>query len=161
MDKELALELNSQITKEIYSSNLYLAMSAYFAAQNFNGFAHWLRLQSQEELAHGLKIFDYMILRGTQPIVSQINAPPSTWATVLEAFEMVYSHEQLVTASINELLELAISKRDRATENMLRWFVDEQVEEEATASELLERLRLINNNPQGLFMMDRELKFRQ
>ncbi|MBE2188397.1 MAG: ferritin, partial [Candidatus Kapabacteria bacterium] len=79
----------------------------------------------------------------------------------LDAFEMVYSHEQLVTDSINNLLELAISKRDRATENMLRWFVDEQVEEEATASELLERLRLINDNPQGLFMMDRELKFRQ
>ncbi len=161
MDKELALELNSQITKEIYSSNLYLAMSAYFAAKNFNGFAHWLRLQSQEELAHGLKIFDYMILRGSQPIVAQIAAPPTTWDTALDAFEMVYSHEQLVTDSINNLLELAITKRDRATENMLRWFVDEQVEEEATASELLERLRLINDNPQGLFMMDRELKFRQ
>lgn len=161
MDKELAASLNSQITKEIYSSNLYLAMSAYFAAQNLNGFAHWLRLQSQEELAHGLKIFDYMILRGVSPIVEQINEPPRAWSSALDAFEMVYAHEQLVSASINDLMNMAISKNDHATVSMLRWFVDEQVEEESTASELLERLRMINGNPQGLFMMDRELKFRQ
>jgi len=161
MDKELALGLNQQIQKEMYSSNLYLAMSAYFANQNLNGFAHWLRLQSQEELQHALKIFDYLLLRGQDAQVLQINEPPRVWNSPLEAFENVYEHERFVTTSIHSLVETSISVRDFATTNMLQWFVDEQVEEEATASELLERLRLINGNPAGLFMMDRELKYRQ
>lgn len=152
--------LNKQIMREMYSSNLYLAMSSWYAVKNLNGFAHWMRHQAEEEMEHAMKLFDYLLQRGGTPVVSAISEPKQEWASATEAFEDAYQHEQLVTGWINELMDLAISEKDHATSSMLKWFIDEQVEEEATVSEILEKIKLTNESPNGLFLIDRELKMR-
>ncbi len=152
--------INEQITKEIYSSNLYLAMAGYYHSINLNGFANWMRIQAQEEMEHALKFFDYLLDRGGKAVIGQIPAPPAEWIGPLEAFEKAYEHEQYVTDSINKLADLSIKEGDHATNVLLQWFINEQVEEEATASEIVERLKMVGEDKGGLFMMDNELKGR-
>lgn len=153
--------INQQIVREMYSSNLYLAMSAYFASINLNGFSNWMHVQAEEEMMHALKFFDYLIDRGGKVRIGQIAAPPSEWESPLAAFEDALRHEQLVTGWINELADLAFSEKDHATSSMLQWFIDEQVEEEATTSEIVERLKLIGDSKGALFFLDNELKQRK
>lgn len=153
--------INQQIVREMYSSNLYLAMSAYFASINLKGFANWMHVQAEEEMMHALKFFDYVIDRGGKVKIGQIAAPPSEWESPLAAFEDALRHEQLVTGWINELADLAFSEKDHATSSMLQWFIDEQVEEEATTSEIVERLKLIGDSKGALFFLDNELKARK
>ncbi|MCX8054115.1 MAG: ferritin [Ignavibacteria bacterium] len=153
--------INQQIVREMYSSNLYLAMSAYFASINLNGFSNWMHVQAEEEMMHALKFFDYLIDRGGKVKIGQIAAPPSEWESPLAAFEDALRHEQLVTGWINELADLAFSEKDHATSSMLQWFIDEQVEEEATAGEIVERLKLIGDSKGALFFLDNELKQRK
>lgn len=157
LNKKMQDALNKQITREMYASNLYLSMAAYFAAQNLNGFASWMKIQAEEETQHALKIFDFMLDRGGQPIVSALTAPPTKWKTPLEAFEAAYEHEQLVTGWIYELVEISLKEKDYATHAMLQWFVNEQVEEEANTSQIVDKLKLIGNNNNGLFLIDNEL----
>ena len=152
--------INSQIVKEMYSSNLYLSMSAWFHARNLNGFANWMRVQAQEELAHANKFFDYLVERGGTAIIGAIDAPPIGWKSPLEAFEQTLAHELTVTDSINEMAEVAIKEKDHATQIFLQWFISEQVEEEANASDLVERVRMANDNPSAIFFLDNELKAR-
>jgi len=152
--------INSQITKEIYSSNLYLSMASYYSSLNLNGFANWMKVQAQEELFHAMKFFDYLLERGGRAIISAIAAPPIEWSSPLGAFEAVYDHEQTVTASINSLADLAIKESDHATHILLQWFITEQVEEESTTSDIAERLKIMKDFPGGLIMMDAELKTR-
>jgi ferritin len=157
MDKEMQEALNKQLNAEIYSAYLYLSMSAYFHSINLDGFANWMRVQWQEELAHGLKFYDYVNERGGRVTLQPVEAPPSEWDSALALFEDVYRHEQKVTGMINKLVDLAVETRDHATNNFLQWFVSEQVEEEASADEVLQKLNLVGDDASGLFMVDREL----
>jgi len=157
MDEKMQEALNKQLNAEIYSAYLYLSMSAYFQSVNLGGFANWMRVQWQEELMHALKFYDYVNERGGRVILRPVEAPASEWGSPLAAFEDTYRHEQKVTAMINKLVDLAVEARDHATNNFLQWFVSEQVEEEASADEVVQRLKLVGNDASGLFMIDREL----
>ncbi len=152
--------LNQQVTREMYSSNLYLSMAGFYHSINLNGFANWMRVQAQEEMFHALKIFDYILNRGGNAKIGEISAPPSHWDSPLSAFEASYHHEQLVTNWVNELADLAIKEGDHATHILMQWFITEQVEEEATVSDIVSRLKLAGDNPSSLFLMDNELKTR-
>ncbi len=149
--------INRQIQKEMFSSNLYLSMSAYYASKNLSGFAKWMELQAGEEMVHAMKLFHFLLQRGGKPEIAAISAPQTDWASPLKAFEDAYHHETLVTSWIYELVAIARKENDFASDNFLQWFVTEQVEEEATSIEIVEKLRLIGDHPQGLFMMDMEL----
>lgn len=149
--------LNEQVNAELYSSYLYLSMSSYFQSISLKGFANWMSAQAQEELSHAMKFYDYIIERGGKVSLEKIDAPPREWSSPLKVFEDTYKHEQKVTSLINSLVDLAISEKDHATNNMLQWFVAEQVEEEANASEILDQLKIIGDEKRNLFMIDREL----
>ena len=153
--------LNKQINAELYSAYLYLSMASYFESKGLKGFSNWMRVQWQEELTHAMKIYDYVVERGGRVKLYAIDEPPSEWDSPLAAFEAAYNHEVRVTGMINELVELAMSEKDYATYNMLQWFVAEQVEEEASTSEIVDKLRLIGDDGRGLLMIDRELGTRQ
>lgn len=155
--KKVEGALNEQMKKEIYSSYLYLAMAAHFESVNLRGLARWMRVQSQEEYGHGMKIFDYLVERGGKVILQQIDAPQMKWESTRKVFEDAYQHEQKVTRSISDLVELSKTGNDHATEVFLQWFVKEQVEEEASALDIVQKLRLIGNEGAALFMLDGEL----
>jgi len=149
--------VNKQINAEIYSSYLYLSMSAYFESINLKGFANWMKAQAQEEMVHAIKFYDYINERSGRVLLTAIEAPPKQWDSPLDVFEFTYKHEQKVTGLINDLVNLAISEADHATTNFLQWFVAEQVEEEASADEVVQKLKLAGERGSGLFMLDREL----
>ncbi|MDP2303105.1 MAG: ferritin [Ignavibacteria bacterium] len=149
--------INNQINTEFYSSYLYLSMSAYFEAKSFSGFAKWMVIQAQEEYTHAMKFYTYLIQKGGLVKLSQIDEPKQEWKSLIDVFEDTYEHEQKVTASINAIVDLALQEKDHATVSFLNWFVTEQVEEEATVQKIVDDLKLIGDNNNGLFMMDREL----
>ncbi|NIP31537.1 MAG: ferritin [Candidatus Dadabacteria bacterium] len=157
LNKDLQDAINVQIRNEYYSSYLYLSMAAYCESKNFPGFASWLRRQSNEELTHAMRLFDYMIDRDGRVILEGIDQPPSEFGTLIEMFEEVLEHEKEVTGMINRLYELAVSHNDHATSVELQWFIQEQVEEEKSASDLVEQLKLAGENSAALLMLDREL----
>jgi len=157
IDERMQDAINKQLNAELYSSYLYLSMSAYFQSVNLGGFANWMRVQAKEELAHAMKFYDYVNERGGRVILHPVEEPPSEWDSPLAVFEHVYRHEQKVTGLINKLVDLAVEARDHATNNFLQWFVSEQVEEEASADEVVQKLKLVGDDPSGLFMIDREL----
>ena len=161
LKKSVEDALNKQVNAEFYSSYLYLAMSAYFESITMKGFAQWLRLQSREEMAHGMKIYDYIIEAGGSPKLTAIEAPKTPWKSPQAVFEQVYAHEQKVTGLINDLMDLAMKEKDHATKNFLGWFVKEQVEEEANASEILAKIKMIGDVPGHLFWLDHELGKRE
>ncbi len=152
--------LNQQINAEFYSSYEYLAMSAYFESINLSGFAQWMRLQSQEEYSHAMKIYEYMLQVDGKINLLKIDPPSGGWKSTLDVFKETYAHEQKVTKAIYTLVELAINEKDYATNNFLQWFVNEQVEEESTALKILERIKLIGDNKSALFLLDREMSQR-
>ncbi len=153
--------LNEQIKNELYSAYLYLSMSAYAKSMNFNGFAHWLKLQAKEELEHAMKIYDYVFERGGRAVLKAIDEPPKEWSSFLELFKKVYEHENKVTNMINNLLKMAREENDYATEVFLHWFVDEQVEEEASANEIVQKLKFAGNQINVLMLIDRALAQRE
>jgi ferritin len=155
--KNIQDEINEQITREIYSSILYLSMAGYFTAKNLTGFANWMRIQAKEEMDHAMKMFDYVLDRGGETKINTIEAPPENWDSPLAIIEATYEHEKKVTEYINHLAELAINERDHATNNLMQWFVDEQVEEEASVDEILSRMKMMEGFPGGLIMIDTEL----
>lgn len=160
INERMEKAINGQINAELYSAYLYLSMSAYAQTKNMGGIANWLRVQAQEEQFHAMKMFDYVNERGGVVTLEAIEKPGTKWDGFVEVFEEVYAHEQKVTALINNLVEIAMEEKDHATFNFLQWFIQEQVEEEANASGLLEQLRFIDGKGSGLFMMDRELQTR-
>ncbi|MFQ5906201.1 MAG: ferritin [bacterium] len=149
--------LNKQLNAELYSSYLYLSMSAYFHSVNLPGFANWMRVQAQEELVHAMKFYDYVNEHGGRVTLGQVEAPPKDWDSAMDAFEHVYEHEKKVTGLINNLVDLVTTERDGATNNFLRWFVSEQAEEESSASDVLGKVKLMSKRADGLSMVDREL----
>ena len=154
LSKKMRDALNEQINEEYFSSYLYLAMAAYFKSINLDGFAHWMKLQSNEEMIHAMKIYDYIFERQGQVTLLAIGKPQSEWKSPLAAFEAAYKHEQKITGLINKLANMAKAEKDHATDIFLNWFVTEQVEEEAHAAEIVDRLKMIKDSPQGLFMFD-------
>jgi ferritin len=157
---EVLQALNKQINAELYSSYLYLSMSAYFQSKDLPGHANWTRVQAQEELVHAMKIYDHVNERGGRVDLRPIDGPPVEWKSPVDVFEQVYGHEQKVTGMINELVDLSISNKDHATTNFLQWFIDEQVEEEASSNEVLQKIKRVENEASGLFMLDQELASR-
>jgi len=157
ISKKVAKALNEQIRDEFYSAYLYLAMSAYFEQTNLQGFANWMRVQFQEEQAHALKLFDYLAERGGEVKLMAIKEPPVGWDSPQAVFTEVLKHEQHVTALINKLVDISNSESDHATTAALQWFINEQVEEEATVDQLLQEIKMVKDSPSALFMMDREL----
>ena len=157
LNNNMEKALNTQVNAEMYSAYLYLSMSAYFQAKSLGGFASWMRVQAQEEMVHAMKLYDFINERGGRVILELIEAPPTEWESPLATMEAVYEHEQKVTGLINELVELALEKHDHATNIFLQWFVSEQVEEEDSANDVVEKIKLMGDARGGLFMLDREL----
>jgi len=153
--------LNKQLNSELYSAYLYLAMSAWFDYRGLKGFAHWMRVQAREELEHAMKIYNYINDRGGRVVLDDVKAVKREWSSVTEVFEHALEHERSVTKSIHDLLDLARSEGDKATEVFLHWFVNEQVEEEKIFSEILQLLRYGGETPQLILILDRQLAERK
>jgi len=153
--------LNKQINAELYSSYLYLSMAACFEGRNLRGIAKWLKLQAREEHGHAMKFFEFVLQRGGKVALAAIDAPPPEWKSALAAFRDVAAHEEKVTAMIHAMVELAAREKDHATSSMLKWFVDEQVEEEANANEILGKLEMIKDSVGGLMVLDHHLGKRE
>ena len=157
LGKKIQEALSKQLNAELYSSYLYLSMSAYFEARNLPGFANWMRVQTQEELAHAMKFYDFINERGGRVILEKIDGPPTDWDSPVAVFDHVYKLEQKVTGLINDLVNLAIVEKDHATNSFLQWFVSEQVEEESSANDVLGKVKLVGKSGDRLLMTDREL----
>lgn len=149
--------VNEQIKNEFYSAYVYLSMSAYCETINLRGFANWMRLQSREEIAHAMRLFDFLINRGGRVILQPIGQPPVDFGSPLDVAQQTLEHEQKVTAMIENLYELAAKENDYATQAALQWFITEQVEEESNASQIVEQLKMIGDNRTALLMLDMEL----
>jgi ferritin len=132
-------------------------MAANCQATGFEGMAAWMRIQAKEEVSHAMKIYDYVFERGKRVKLQAIQAPPAEWKSPLAVFEAAYKHEQHVSSLIHKLVDLAIAENDHATKNMLEWFVSEQVEEEASAAAVVQRLQMVGEHGPALLMIDREL----
>ena len=149
--------LNKQINKEIYSAYLYMSMSAYSQYIGLKGFANWFMIQYNEEMEHAMKIYTYVNDQGEQVKLMAIDEPPVEFESPLDMFEKTLDHEKFITKSINELADLAIAEKDHATGIFLQWFVTEQIEEEGNDNDIINQLKLIGENGNGLLMLDREL----
>jgi ferritin len=148
--------LNKHVTAELHSSNLYLAMSAWCEASAYKGFARWLRIQAEEERAHALKLLDFVLARGGTASIGAVEAPGGAWKSVLEVFKAVQKHERHVSEAIDGLHAVAVAQKDTATQVFLQWFVSEQVEEEATAAEIVDKLTLVGDKPATILYLDKE-----
>ena len=146
-----------QINEELFSSYLYLSMAAWFESQNLRGMAKWMYVQAGEERGHGMKFFDEIVERGGRVKLAAIKEPQFEWKTPLEAFKAAFAHEQHITKRINDLTDMAIKEKDHASEIFLQWFVNEQVEEEANADEIVKKLEFVGTTNHGLYLLDKEL----
>ena len=160
LKKSIEKAINDQINAELWSAYLYLSMASYFESIGLKGFANWMWIQAREETTHAMRLYNFVNERGGRVILSPIQKVPVQWKSALDVFEETYKHEQKVTSLIDDLVNLAIKEKDHATVNMLQWFVDEQVEEEASADEIVQKLKLIGKNTSGLFLLDQEMKQR-
>ena len=152
--------LNAQVNKELYSAYLYLSMSAYFSDKGLLGFANWMRIQAQEEQAHAMLIYDFLINRGEKVVLTAIDSPPAGWENSLAVMEEVLKHEVYVTGLINNIISIAEEVKDRATISYMNWFIDEQVEEEANSQDIISKLKLIGDDKSALYLLDKDLAAR-
>lgn len=155
ISEKLQNAINEQITAEMWSANLYLSMSFYFEREGFSGFAHWMKKQSQEEMEHACTMAGYIIKRGGIAKVDKIDVVPSGWGSPLEVFEHVYEHECHVSKLVDSLVSIASAERDNATQDFLWGFVREQVEEEATAQGIIDKIKKAGDA--GIFFVDSQL----
>jgi len=155
--KKMEKSLNEQINKEFYSAYLYLSMSSYCNKLGMMGGEHWFRIQYDEEVIHMTKMFDYVMQHGGEAHLMKIDEPPADFESILGTFTASLKHEQFVTKSINELLDIAVEEKDHATQVFLQWFITEQVEEEANVKEIIDRLKMIGDNGAALMMIDDKL----
>lgn len=153
--------LFSQLNHEFSSAYLYLAMSAYCSHLEFNGAASWFKLQYEEEHIHATKIYNYLVEQGVQVVLDEVAKPPCEFGKLLDVFNSSLSHEQSMTSRLNDLSDQALKEKDHATYNLLQWFVNEQVEEEATLGGIISKLKLVKNDGYGLLMIDNELGVRK
>ena len=155
--KKMAKELNEQMNKEFYSAYLYLSMSAYCSKKDFTGAASWFLLQYQEELQHATRFYNYLIEQDATVSLKTIEKPQKKFGSLLETYQQSLAHEQMMTSTLNELSNKALNDKDHATYNLLQWFINEQVEEESTVSEIISKLKLVKDDGYGLLMVDNEL----
>lgn len=160
LSKKLLQGLNDQINFEFYSSYTYLAMAGYCESIDLSGFANFFRVQAKEELDHAMKLYDYVYQKNGSVVLEQVNKPQGDYDGIIDVFENGYEHEQLVTRKIYELTDIAYEEREHSTISLLKWFIDEQVEEENNFNSLVKRVRRIEDNPAGLYLMDDELATR-
>ena len=161
ISKTLQDALNQQINFELFSAYLYLSMSAHFEAQNLSGFAHWMRVQYQEETGHAMKFYKYVFDRSGVVTLKAIAQPATKFKTPADVFKQVLEHEQKVTSLINKLFEAAVKEKDYAAQSFLQWFINEQVEEEKNATDFINMLEMIGDSPVSLIMADRQLGARK
>ena len=154
---KLQKKLNDQINKEFYSAYLYLSMAAYLYGRNLDGMANFFRVQAQEERDHALIMFDYLNEVGGKIFLSKIDEPDSEFESLEKLFKIALEHEQYVTKSIYEIVDCAIEERDHKTNAFLKWFIDEQVEEESTAEKNLSMIKLVGNDGMGILQLDVEM----
>lgn len=157
ISKKINEVLNGQVNAELYSSYLYLSMSSWFSEKSLSGFAGWMRAQAQEELFHSIKILDYILERGGNVQLETIEKPKGSWSSPLEIIQETADHEAKVTGLINDLVDVALKERDHAANIFLQWFVAEQVEEEASVGEVVEKMKMIGDDSAGMFAMDLEM----
>ncbi|MFH1090275.1 MAG: ferritin [Pseudomonadota bacterium] len=160
LSQKMQAALNEQINAESYSAYLYLSMGAYFESLGLNGFAAWMGAQAREEVFHAFKIYTFINDRGGRVRLKAIEAPPTEWASPLAAFQDALAHEQKVTGLINSLVDMSREEKDHASDIFLQWFVTEQVEEEDSVGDVVLKLKLIGDEGNALFMMDKELGLR-
>ena len=161
LSKGIQEAINDQIHHELHSAYVYLAMSAYLETANFTGFAQWMRMQSKEEVVHAMKLFDYVNDRNGRVTLKALEQPPTDFKSVLGVFEGALAHEQKVTQMIYNLYKLATEENDYATQVQLQWFINEQVEEEATATSVVDRLKIAGNDGAALLILDQQMGARQ
>lgn len=159
--KKIQDEVNDQIRAEFQSAYLYLGFSAWFEAHNLGGFAQWMKVQWQEEIDHGMKFYDHLLRRGGEVELKALEAPEVTIGSAKEAFEQALEHERYITKRIHKLYDLARDEDDYPLQTLLHWFIDEQVEEEENTGGILERLKMIGDQPSALLVLDRELADRE
>ena len=157
LSPKMKTALNEQIQHELYSAYIYLGMAAYFESNSLPGFAHWMRIQVQEELFHASKFFDFVYERDEDVELFAIDKPGVDYESPMAAFEAAYAHEQFISGKIHDLYELAMEERDYASRPLLHWFIEEQVEEEASAKEIIDQLELISESKMGIYMLDKQL----
>lgn len=156
-NEKLKKAINDQINKEFYSSYLYLAMAAHFDSKALPGFAKWMKKQAAEEWGHGMKFYEFLYEVGSSVELKAIELPPLKFGSPKEIFQQSLAHEQVVTASINAIFSLAQEEKDPKTEMMLHWFINEQVEEEKNARDILDQLEMGGSNPFGIMFMDKHI----
>jgi len=157
LSKKMEEALNEQINKEMYSAYLYMSMSAHSTNAGLPGFANWFMVQYKEEMEHAMKIYDYVNDQGGRVKLKTIEEPLSTFTDAMDMFQKTLKHEQFITKSINELVDLAIQEKDYATQIFLQWFVTEQIEEEGNDNDIISKLKLAGDKGNELFMIDKEL----
>ncbi|MEC9491236.1 ferritin [Flexistipes sp.] len=157
ISKKMEQALNKQLNNEFFSAYLYLAMSAWSENRGLKGFANWFYVQYQEENFHAMKFYTYLLDQGAEVDLLKIDKPETKFSSSLEVFEKTLEHEQFITKSIYELVDLALSEKDHATNAFLQWFITEQVEEEASVNEIIDNLKLVDGQGNGIFMIDKEL----
>ncbi len=157
IDEKIEEAINDQINAELYSAYIYLSMAADFGDRGLDGFESWMHSQTIEEINHAMRLYQYLNSRGGRVKLKEIEKPKIKWDSPLEVFKDAYEHEQYVTERINELADLADEKNDRATLQMLQWFIDEQVEEEESAEEIVDKLEMVEGDGRALMMLDKEL----
>lgn len=157
MNEKMKQAINEQIKNELESAYLYLSMAAYFHAEGYDGMAHWMRCQTHEEMVHAMKFYNFLVERGAEVQLADLAQLKTDWSSPLEAWQDAYQHEQKITADIHGLIALAREERDYASEPLLAWFSEEQIEEEASTSKVVDQLRMIEDHKPGLLMIDREL----
>ncbi|MBU0497876.1 MAG: ferritin [Candidatus Thermoplasmatota archaeon] len=160
ISKKMIEALNEQINKEMYSAYLYMAMSAHSTSTGLPGFANWFMVQYKEEMDHAMRIYNYINDHGEKVSLKAIEQPPSTFKDPMDMFQKTLKHEQFITKSINELINLAIKEKDHATQIALQWFVTEQIEEEGNDNDIIAKLELAGGKGNGLFMVDKDLATR-
>jgi ferritin len=157
ISEKMQQAINDQINAELHSAYLYLSMVAYFESQNLPGLANWMTCQTQEEVVHAMKFLHFVHDRGGRAVLQPIEGPATEWGSPLAAFEAAYKHEQYITGRIHNLVQLARQEGDTASEVFLQWYVTEQVEEEASADEVIQKLKRIGEAPGGMFLLDEQL----
>lgn len=157
LSERLVKELNEQIKHELFSSHLYLAMAAYCADEDLEGFSNFYKVQAEEEKFHAMKIYNYLIEMGERVLLTALDAPENNYESILDTFKKSLNHEKFVTKRIYHLMDLAMEEKEHATISFLKWFVDEQVEEESMFTGLIKKLERIKDNSSGLYMLDAEL----
>lgn len=157
ISEKMTQALNDQVNREMYSAYLYMSMSNHCNEVGLKGFANWFMVQYHEEMFHAMKIYEYLQRQGARVALAAVEAPPEEFASPLDMFTKTLAHEQFITRSINDLMEIAVADKDHATQIFLEWYVTEQVEEEENDNDIIAQLKLIGDNPQGLMMLDREL----